>query len=120
MVKELVNSGISLKGKTLVDCSTIHPDTAVAVSETLQEAGAIFIAAPVFGASPVAQAGRLIFAMAGPQATIQRLEPLVLDVMGRKVINMGEDVTKSPMLKVTGSVPSAPPIHSRMIRIEHL
>lgn len=90
------------------------------MSETLQEAGAIFIAAPVFGASPVAQAGRLIFAMAGPQATIQRLEPLVLDVMGRKVINMGEDVTKSPMLKVTGSVPSAPPIHCRMIRIEHL
>ncbi|KAI8263219.1 hypothetical protein K4K58_013184 [Colletotrichum sp. SAR11_239] len=104
LVKELVSSGISLKGKTLVDCSTIHPDTAAAVSETLQEAGAVFIAAPVFGASPVAQAGRLIFAMAGPQTTIQRLEPLVLDVMGRKVINMGEDVTKSPMLKVTGNV----------------
>ncbi|KAF6835325.1 6-phosphogluconate dehydrogenase family protein [Colletotrichum plurivorum] len=104
LVEELLSSGIDLKGKTFVDCSTIHPDTAASVSESLSKAGAVFVAAPVFGASPVAQAGRLIFAMAGPRATIERLEPLVLDVMGRKVINTGEDVTKAPMLKVTGNV----------------
>ncbi|GKT44491.1 glyoxylate/succinic semialdehyde reductase 2, chloroplastic [Colletotrichum spaethianum] len=104
LVKELLASGIDLKDKTFVDCSTIHPDTAASVSETLQNAGAIFVAAPVFGASPVAQAGRLIFAMAGPQTTIERLEPLIVDVMGRKVLNMGEDIKKSPMLKVTGYV----------------
>lgn len=102
LVQELLDSGISLQGKTFVDCSTIHPDTAASVSESLCKAGAVFVAAPVFGASPVAQAGRLIFAMAGPRTTVERLEPLVLDVMGRKVINMGEDVTKAPMLKVTG------------------
>ncbi|KAK0376121.1 hypothetical protein CLIM01_06541 [Colletotrichum limetticola] len=104
LVEELLASGIDLNGKTFIDCSTIHPDTAGSVSETLQKAGATFIAAPVFGANPVAQAGRLIFAMAGPKAAIERLEPLVLDVMGRKVINMGEDVKKAPMLKVTGYV----------------
>ncbi|KAK1658891.1 NAD binding domain of 6-phosphogluconate dehydrogenase-domain-containing protein [Colletotrichum godetiae] len=104
LVEELLASGIDLSGKTFIDCSTIHPNTAGSVSETLQKAGATFIAAPVFGANPVAQAGRLIFAMAGPTATIERLEPLVVDVMGRKVINMGEDVKKAPMLKVTGNV----------------
>ncbi|KAF9871125.1 6-phosphogluconate dehydrogenase family protein [Colletotrichum karsti] len=104
LVDELLASGNSLKGKTLIDCSTIHPDTAALVSERLEAAGASFVAAPVFGASPVAQAGRLVFAMAGPQAALQRLEPLVVDVMGRKVINMGSDVTKAPMLKVTGNV----------------
>ncbi|KZL84302.1 6-phosphogluconate dehydrogenase family protein [Colletotrichum incanum] len=104
LVEELLASGINLKDKTFVDCSTIHPETAASVSETLRNVGAIFVAAPVFGANPVAQAGRLIFAMAGPRTTIERLEPLIIDVMGRKVINMGEDVKKSPMLKVTGNV----------------
>ncbi|TDZ17476.1 Glyoxylate/succinic semialdehyde reductase 1 [Colletotrichum orbiculare MAFF 240422] len=104
LVEELLASGIDLTGKTFIDCSTIHPDTATSVSETLTTAGATFVAAPVFGASPVAQAGRLIFAMAGPRTTVERLEPLIQGVMGRKVINMGEDVAKAPMLKVTGNV----------------
>lgn len=102
LIEELLASGIDLMDKTFIDCSTIHPDTALAVSETLRKAGANFVAAPVFGANPVAQAGRLIFAMAGPRTTVERLEPLIIDVMGRKIINMGEDVKKSPMLKVTG------------------
>ncbi|WQF82366.1 Putative 6-phosphogluconate dehydrogenase, NADP-binding, 6-phosphogluconate dehydrogenase, domain 2 [Colletotrichum destructivum] len=104
LIEELLASGIDLTDKTFIDCSTIHPDTALAVSETLRKAGANFVAAPVFGANPVAQAGRLIFAMAGPRTTVERLEPLIIDVMGRKIINMGEDVKKSPMLKVTGNV----------------
>ncbi|TDZ35066.1 Glyoxylate/succinic semialdehyde reductase 1 [Colletotrichum spinosum] len=104
LVEELLASGIDLTGKTFIDCSTVHPDTATSVSETLTTAGATFVAAPVFGASPVAQAGRLIFAMAGPRTTVERLEPLIQGVMGRKVINMGEDVAKAPMLKVTGNV----------------
>ncbi|TDZ41080.1 Glyoxylate/succinic semialdehyde reductase 1 [Colletotrichum trifolii] len=104
LVEELLASGIDLTGKTFIDCSTIHPDTATSVSETLTTAGATFVAAPVFGASPVAQAGRLIFAMAGPRTMVERLEPLIQGVMGRKVINMGEDVAKALMLKVTGNV----------------
>lgn len=50
----------------------------------------------------MAAAGKLIFAMAGPRAQIDRVKPLVLDVMGRKIIDCGEDVQKSALLKITG------------------
>ncbi|KAM5344521.1 hypothetical protein ACJ41O_013057 [Fusarium nematophilum] len=104
LIDEVMSQQADIRGKTFIDCSTIHPQTALSVAERLRLAGAEFIAAPVFGASPVAEAGRLIFAMSGSQTDIQRLEPLVQDVMGRKVLNLGPNVTKSPMLKITGNV----------------
>ncbi|KAK7424045.1 hypothetical protein QQX98_000655 [Neonectria punicea] len=104
LINELLQSDIDLKGKTIIDCSTTHPDTATEVSTLLQAAGAEFVASPVFGANTVAEAGRLLFAMAGSQSAIQRLEPLIVGVMGRKVVNMGENPKDSSLLKVTGNV----------------
>lgn len=97
-----MSSQEDLKDKTFVDCSTVHPDTSFEAAQKLSAAGAHFIAAPVFGASPVAALGKLVFAVAGPKAQIERVTPLIQDVMGRKVINLGEDVKASAMLKVTG------------------
>lgn len=71
-------------------------------SEVLAKAGAQFIASPVFGASPMAEAGKLIFAMAGPASALEKVKPLIQDVMGRSIIELGEDVTKSSLLKITG------------------
>lgn len=70
----------------------------------LVDKGATFIASPVFGASPVAASGNLIFAMAGPEMTIERLRPFILNVMGRRIIYMGQDVQKSSLLKISGYV----------------
>jgi 3-hydroxyisobutyrate dehydrogenase-like beta-hydroxyacid dehydrogenase len=97
-----LQSKIPLASKVFVDCSTVHPETSTIVSQLLQQKQASFVAAPVFGASPVAESGKLIFAMAGPQDTIKALEPLVKDVMGRAIINMGTDVQKSSLLKIAG------------------
>lgn len=99
---DLVSAGV--KGKLIVDCSTIHPDTTVKVAQEVTGAGGEFIAAPVFGASPVAEAGRLIFVMAGPEAAIEKIKPYVQDVMGRSIIQMGSDVSKSSMLKIAGNI----------------
>lgn len=87
-----------------VDTSTVHPDTCARCSERLGQKGAIFVASPVFGASPMAAAGKLIFSMAGPAATIDRVGPFILSVMGRSIINMGEDVRKASLLKISGYV----------------
>ncbi|PYI31330.1 putative 3-hydroxyisobutyrate dehydrogenase [Aspergillus indologenus CBS 114.80] len=95
---------ISLEGKIFVDTSTIHPDTSEWAAKHLQDHGATFIAAPVFGASPVAAAGKLIFAVAGPAAAVERVRPLIMDVMGRSIIDMGEDVRKSSLLKISGNI----------------
>jgi 3-hydroxyisobutyrate dehydrogenase-like beta-hydroxyacid dehydrogenase len=97
-----VVAGHSLKGKIFVDTSTIHPDTSEWATSRLSEYGAEFIAAPVFGASPVAAAGKLIFAVAGPARAVETIKPLIMNIMGRSIIDMGENVRMSSLLKISG------------------
>ncbi|POR31088.1 6-phosphogluconate dehydrogenase family protein [Tolypocladium paradoxum] len=104
LVTKALEKGMSLEGKIWVDTSTVHPETSAECSERLGQKGATFIASPVFGASPVAAAGKLIFSMAGSSAAIDQLRPYILDVMGRSIINMGDDVRKSSLLKISGNI----------------
>ncbi|KAL2814028.1 6-phosphogluconate dehydrogenase family protein [Aspergillus granulosus] len=104
LLSNALGNGTSLEGKIFIDTSTIHPDTSASAAERLSKKGATFIASPVFGASPVAAAGKLIFAMAGPASALETVKPLILDVMGRSIINMGEDVRKSSLLKICGNI----------------
>ncbi|TVY36001.1 Glyoxylate/succinic semialdehyde reductase 2-like protein [Lachnellula occidentalis] len=101
--KEVIASG-DLKGKIYVDCSTVHPDTSVKVAKLVSDAGGEFVAAPVFGASAMAEAGKLIFVTAGPAAAQEKIAQYLKDVMGRSVIDMGTDVSKSSMLKIAGNI----------------
>lgn len=50
----------------------------------------------------MAAAGKLIFAMAGPKQQIDRVRPLIQDIMGRQIMDCGENVEKSALLKITG------------------
>lgn len=102
-VQQFIGSG-NVDGKVLCDSSTVHPDTSAAVAKQLEKAGAMFVAGPVFGASPMAQAGKLIFTIAGPAAAREAIRPYLKDVMGKAVIDLGEDVTKSSMLKINGNI----------------
>ncbi|EFX03112.1 6-phosphogluconate dehydrogenase family protein [Grosmannia clavigera kw1407] len=95
---------VGVKGKIYIDCSTVHPDTSVAVSKKITEAGGLFVASPVFGAAPMAAAGKLIFVVAGPAEATKKTSPYIKDIMGRSVIDMGEDVSKSSMLKIAGNI----------------
>lgn len=103
-MSQALGSSVSLAGKIWVDTSTVHPETCKKCSQRLGEKGATFVASPVFGASPVAASGQLIFSMAGPGAVIEKLRPFVVGVMGREIISMGEDVQKSSLLKISGYV----------------
>lgn len=109
ILKELthaaITAGLCLANKVFVDCSTVHPDTSAEVSMLLADKQASFISAPVFGTSKVAEKGELIFAVAGPASAIASLQPLIKGVMGRAIINMGDDVRKSSLLKIAGYVP---------------
>jgi len=59
--------------------------------------------APVFGASPVAAAGRLLFIVAGPSTAAKAISPFLKDVMGRSAISLGEEAPKATLLKTTGN-----------------
>ncbi|KAL4958761.1 NAD(P)-dependent oxidoreductase [Aspergillus stella-maris] len=94
----------SLKDKIFVDCSTVHPDTVGLTVSKLNEKQADFLAAPVFGGNPIAVDGKLVFALAGPKRAADVVRPLIQDVMGRKVIECGEEAKRAAMLKIAGNI----------------
>lgn len=94
--------GDELAGKIIVDTSTVLPSSSTKADARLAEKQAKFVAAPVFGASPVAAEGKLLFILAGPDEAIAAFSPYLVGVMGRGVIRLGEDVKQSSMLKTAG------------------
>lgn len=94
--------GTQVSGKIIVDTSTVHPDTTAAVNQRFSGVGANFVAAPVSGASPVAARGELLFLVAGPNDAVKAIEPYLVGIMARDVIRLGEDVTKSSLMKTAG------------------
>ena len=50
--------------------------------------------APVFGAPPVAEAGKLLVVMAGDYRSKKEVAHLMIPAMGRKVIDLGGNLEK--------------------------
>lgn len=94
----------SVKDKILVDCSTVRPDTTRTEDEKIRNAGAEFVAMPVFGASPMADSGQLVCVLAGPKAAVAKIKPYCVGVMGRAVIDLSDqDPGKASLLKIIGN-----------------
>jgi len=93
----------NVKHKLIVDCSTVHPDTTEALEQKITGAGATFVACPVFGAPPMADAGQLICVIAGPEAACAKVKPFTTGVMGRTVIELGQAPRKATHLKIIGN-----------------
>ncbi|KAL2870306.1 NAD(P)-dependent oxidoreductase [Aspergillus lucknowensis] len=92
-----------LRGKIIVDTSTVHPDVSSWAQRELTAKGASFIASPVFGASPVAREGRLLFVVAGTNDAVKAIQPFLVGVMARKVLRLGEDAAQASLLKTAGN-----------------
>ncbi|KAJ5620742.1 Dehydrogenase multihelical [Penicillium lagena] len=104
LISSAVGSGHSLTDKIFVDCSTVHPETVSKAVAQLKSKDASYLAAPVFGGNPIAVDGKLVFAIGGPKSATDAVKPLIQDVMGRRVIDCGEDATKSSLLKIAGNI----------------
>ncbi|KAF1931048.1 NAD(P)-binding protein [Didymella exigua CBS 183.55] len=107
VVDQIVCAGQLLTGTIFVDTTTIHPETTRAVSRRLEQFGAVYIAAPVFGSTPVAQAGQLLVAAAGRKDAVNRIEPYLTGVIARGVIRVGEDPAQALLLKTTSNILTA-------------
>lgn len=107
LVSEIANLGTSLKDKIFVDTTTVHPSTTTAVAIQLEQLGACYIAAPVFGSTPVAQAGQVLIAVAGNDAAITAINPLLKGVIARAVIRVGTDPAQALLLKTTSNMLTA-------------
>lgn len=105
-VKETVDTAlkVSVKGKLFVDCSTVHPETTEELAKNLSNAGADFVACPVFGAPAMADSGNLICVLAGKEPAVEKVKPYMKGVMGRAIIDFsGQEVGKATLLKVVGN-----------------
>lgn len=92
-----------VKGKTFADASTVHPETTQQLQQLVHRAGAAFVACPVFGAPPMAQSGNLVIVLAGDSSALQVVRPFCKSVMGKAVVEVGNEVSKATALKVTGN-----------------
>lgn len=104
---EIATLGNSLRGKIFVDTTTVYPSTTTTVANQLEQLGAFYIAAPVFGSTPVAQAGQLLVAVAGHEGAIAAIDPLLKGVIARGVIRVGEDPAQALLLKTTSNMLTA-------------
>lgn len=73
----------------LVDSSTIDPDSAQSLARAAREKQLTLLDAPVSGGTIGAQQGTLTFMVGGPEAALQRLQPL-FDAMGKNTIPCGD------------------------------
>lgn len=97
---------LDLTGKTFVDCSTVHPNTSRIIAARLERHGASFVAAPVFGATPVAEAGQLVCVLAGKPEVVERVKPYFAGVTGRANIDLSttsSDPGRAGVLKLLGN-----------------
>lgn len=105
MREVLVDSGVlarARKGVVHVNHATISTDLAAELAALHAELGLGYVAAPVFGRPPVAQAGGLNVLSAGSADAVAKAQP-VLDLLAAKVWPLGEDPVRATALKLAGN-----------------
>ena len=78
----------NIKGKVVINSSTVSPEYARQLNTIISDQGAHFIDAPVSGSKKPAEEGSLLFLAGGNAGKINECEDLLLS-MGRKVVNCG-------------------------------
>ncbi len=92
-----------VRGKIIVEMSTVHPDTTRELAKKTSEAGGEFVACPVFGAPAMAVAAKLVMTVAGKQSSIDKVTRYFDGVMGRATVILGEDPGLASLMKITGN-----------------
>ncbi|KLJ05727.1 hypothetical protein EMPG_10817 [Blastomyces silverae] len=98
-VTETLQTAVStcnISGKLFIDCSTVHPDTTRRAANLVESHGGLFVACPVFGTPPVADAGQLICVLAGKRELVERVKPFCAGVMGRTNLDLSTSPTGGP------------------------
>ncbi|MCL6459371.1 MAG: NAD-binding protein [Gorillibacterium sp.] len=75
-------------GLTVIDCSTVAPETSRRVASALAHSSVQFIDAPVGGSKPAAENGTLVFMVGGDQDVLAEHRD-VLEAMGSRYLHMG-------------------------------
>jgi 3-hydroxyisobutyrate dehydrogenase-like beta-hydroxyacid dehydrogenase len=94
-----------IRGKLFLDCSSVLPDVTTNISQRVLDAGAEFVAMPVFGEPTLAAKGALTCILAGPSSSVLRIKPYIHGVVGKAIVDLsGEPPAKASLLKIIGNV----------------
>jgi 3-hydroxyisobutyrate dehydrogenase len=77
-----------VKGKLVIDMSTVQPETEIALAEEARGKGAAFVECPVGGTTGPARAGKLIGLVGGEATDVQRARP-ILEQLCRRIEHVG-------------------------------
>lgn len=105
MREVLIDSGVlakARKGVVHINLATISTALAGELSALHAELGLGYVASPVFGRPPVAQAGGLNVLAAGAPDAVAKAMP-VLELLAAKVWPLGEDPVRATALKLAGN-----------------
>ncbi|KAK4494824.1 hypothetical protein PRZ48_014180 [Zasmidium cellare] len=96
--------GSLAKNQLVVDFSTVSPETTTHEADLVQAQGSHFVACPVFGTAPNAEAGQLVCVPAGPAVAVAQLRPFCEGVIARKIIDLSDSApSKATTLKILGN-----------------
>lgn len=90
------------KGGIHVNLATVSPTLTRRATSVLAERGVQYVSAPVFGRADVADAGALTVLVAGDPDAIAKIDSL-LDVIGRRTWNVGEEPAQAIVFKILGN-----------------
>ena len=77
-----------LKGKVVINCSTVSPEATERAAEAVVKAGGDFLDAPVSGTKKPAEDGTLVFLVGGEEPVIERCR-FAFQTMGSEVVHCG-------------------------------
>jgi 3-hydroxyisobutyrate dehydrogenase len=92
-----------VRGKLLIEMSTVPPEIEVALAEKVRAKGAGFVECPVGGSTVPARQGKLLGLMGAEPADAARARP-ILDQLCRRILHAGP-VGSGALLKLTVNLP---------------
>ena len=90
------------KGALHISMSTVAPETSDHLASLHTQHGQAFLAAPVFGRPPAAEAGQLFILAAGDETALSRAKPL-FETMGKAHFPLGPTPSQANVAKLAGN-----------------
>ncbi|MCB0212629.1 MAG: NAD(P)-dependent oxidoreductase, partial [Anaerolineae bacterium] len=85
-----------------ISMSTVSPALSRKLADLHARYGSHYLDAPVFGPPPAAAAQKLWICLSGPAPAKERVQPL-LEAMGQRVFDFGEEVGSANTVKLSGN-----------------
>ncbi|CAO1626497.1 unnamed protein product [Sympodiomycopsis kandeliae] len=87
-----------------VDTSTLYPETTGLLERQVSsKPHRTFISAPAFGPPPMAEAGTLVFAIAGSHTAKKFISQFIVPGVGRKILDFGSNPERAASFKLIGN-----------------